>query len=306
MIVLRGARERIERLSFAPCGNTLVVPSHVSVQIWQDVTVNGPPTILPEGNVYSVQFSPDGTKVILDGPNVRICDLATGNCQVVRFAIPPPNGGEVAISPDGQFFLTVLVDYHNDPRGRIVCRSLGNPDVDVWSVRGVYRFPGRPLFLPDDNQFLTREQWSGEGRSEFGPAWITREMHSGEVLSKVRERGKGYHLEMPESRDRSLFAARFGNRIRVYRTDDPRAPVHTITNDSRKAFTGAAFHPDGRILAVTSNDHTVKFFDIRSGAFAGAFDWGLGQLRSVAFNADGTLGAAGTDTGRVVIWDVEF
>jgi WD40 repeat protein len=92
----------------------------------------------------------------------------------------------------------------------------------------------------------------------------------------------------------------------VYRTADPSAPVAAIKNDSRKHFTGAAFHPGGRFLAATSNDHTVKFYDTATWNRAGGFDWEVGRLRSVAFSADGTLAAAGTDKGQIVLWDVDF
>jgi WD40 repeat protein len=79
-----------------------------------------------------------------------------------------------------------------------------------------------------------------------------------------------------------------------------------IRNDSRKDFTGLAFHPSGRFLAATSNDNTVKLYDVQTWKLAHAFDWEIGRLRSVAFSPDGTLAAAGGDNGKIVVWDFDL
>jgi hypothetical protein len=41
-------------------------------------------------------------------------------------------------------------------------------------------------------------------------------------------------------------------------------PFHspTLSADRRQHFTGLAFHPSGRFLAATSNDATVKLYDV--------------------------------------------
>ena len=78
-----------------------------------------------------------------------------------------------------------------------------------------------------------------------------------------------------------------------------------IRNDNRKHFTGIAFHPSGRYLAATSNDATVKLYDTTTWEVARTFTWDIGKMRSIAFSPDGTLAAAGSDTGKVVVWDVD-
>jgi WD40 repeat protein len=98
----------------------------------------------------------------------------------------------------------------------------------------------------------------------------------------------------------------YENRLVVYRTADLSTPAATIKNDSKKDFTGAAFHPGGRVLAATSNDKTVKFSDTTTWQQVGGFDWKVGRLRSIAFSADGSLAAAGGDKGQIVVWDVDL
>jgi hypothetical protein len=71
-------------------------------------------------------------------------------------------------------------------------------------------------------------------------------------------------------------------------------------------FTGIAFHPSGKYLAATSNDATVKFYDTTTWQVARTITWEIGKMRSIAFSADGTLAAAGSDSGKVVVWDVDL
>jgi WD40 repeat protein len=80
----------------------------------------------------------------------------------------------------------------------------------------------------------------------------------------------------------------------------------TVAGNRRtKHFTDLAFHTSGKFLAATSNDQTVKLFDTMTWEVARTFTWDIGRMRSVAFSPDGTLAAAGGDTGQVVVWDVD-
>jgi WD40 repeat protein len=87
--------------------------------------------------------------------------------------------------------------------------------------------------------------------------------------------------------------------------DDPDRHVFR-TNDNTHQFTGVAFHPSGQYLAATSNDTTVKLYDSTSWQVARTFTRNVGRLRSVAFSPDGMLAAVGSDTGKIVVWDVDL
>ena len=102
------------------------------------------------------------------------------------------------------------------------------------------------------------------------------------------------------------LAARSGRSVLVWDAGNLSVKPRKILNDSPSHFTGIAFHPSGRYLAATSNDETVKLYDTASWQIAKSFTWNVGRLRSVAFSPDGTLAAAGSDTGRVVVWDVDL
>lgn len=82
---------------------------------------------------------------------------------------------------------------------------------------------------------------------------------------------------------------------------DPRL----VRNDNRKHFTALAYHPDGQRLFVTSNDETVHVFDTRSLDRVNRYTWQLDKLSAVAVSPDGTLAAAGSANGNVVVWDLD-
>jgi len=94
-------------------------------------------------------------------------------------------------------------------------------------------------------------------------------------------------------------------------------------------FTRIAFHPSGRFLSAASGVTTVNFYNTKTWQVVLIFKWDIGRfrsfeyyghasprrkrttwiaggLRSVAFSPDGLLAAAGSDTGKIVVWDVDL
>jgi WD40 repeat protein len=90
----------------------------------------------------------------------------------------------------------------------------------------------------------------------------------------------------------------------VWSAPEPGEP-RLVRNDTRKHFTALAYHPSGRHLFATSNDETVHVYDAATWERVGRFTWQIGRLKAVAVSQDGTLAAAGSDRGEIVIWDVD-
>jgi WD40 repeat protein len=67
-----------------------------------------------------------------------------------------------------------------------------------------------------------------------------------------------------------------------------------------------AYHPTRPILATVQwGQALVKFLDADTGKPISKFQWKLGEMCSVAFSPDGTLAAAGSASGKIVVWDVD-
>lgn len=107
------------------------------------------------------------------------------------------------------------------------------------------------------------------------------------------------------SPDKEWIAYANGNFLRAQSVTNERRR-ETVINDNTHQYTGVAFHPSGQFLAATNNDSTVKLFDTTTWKLARTFEWDIGKMRSVCFSPDGTLAAAGSDKGKVVVWDVDL
>lgn len=88
----------------------------------------------------------------------------------------------------------------------------------------------------------------------------------------------------------------------------------------KKGVFALAFSADGNLLATGSGDEVVKVWDVSgvAGVLAdpnaapltavperGAYEWGLGPVRAIAFSPDGLTAAAVGDRVKFVVWDVE-
>ncbi|MBM3982876.1 MAG: WD40 repeat domain-containing protein [Planctomycetes bacterium] len=78
-----------------------------------------------------------------------------------------------------------------------------------------------------------------------------------------------------------------------------------VHSDNRKHLTALAYDPTGARLFVTSNDETVHVFDPHTLARVNRYEWQLDKLSTVTVSPDGTLAAAGSATGDVVVWDLD-
>jgi WD40 repeat protein len=243
-----------------------------------------------------VEFLPGG-KLFLggawDGPGKRrhfLHDLAGGAEVELPLGDAIWQGCWCVPAPDGQRLLAIHEGLGSAP-SVVSLRRIDSPSVPVWSARGPLP-RSAPVFLLGGSRFVLFQ------KARF-VVWGT----AGGVQADVPLRRDYQHPVA--SWDGGMFAARRGSQAAVFRAEDVRAAPIVLQNESRQEITGLAFHPSGRYLAASSNDGMVKVYDTDTWT-SHAFHWEVGRMRSVAFSPDGMLAAAGTDKGRIILWDFDL
>lgn len=307
MIVLRpaaGVRGRNDELAFSPDGAQLA-SGRVGrrVLIWNDRTSGARAELikLPDGGGETrVAFTPSGD---LFAGNDGLFLLDRLGRLAVKFRLRHWDTLWFGVSPTSSL-LVLAQKLRERATSRLTGWAEGRYRKPVWeaTTRGQVWSP--PLFLPGGESFV----WI-EYRRDPDRGWlsyrVTRSCANGAELSLSPPLA-----EVPDraalSPDGTRLACCARDRLDIYPAVGSWTQPTTIKNDNKKHFTGIAFHPSGRYLAATSNDETVKLYDTTTWEVARTFTWDLGPMRSIAFSPDGALAAAGSDTGKVVVWDVDL
>jgi WD40 repeat protein len=309
VIVLQAAKERVERVCFSPDSSSLAVPLREGILIWRHPFAGAPQWELDLRYASGLAFTAGGKKLFVAGDGFRCRDLESG--ERTQFLPWDEYAVVVAVSPDDRWI--VLGQRGADPNtvspnwreiNRLSGRRTRTPGTILWHLDNL-DWSSSPLFLPSGSEFLMVEGGWVQERLRGEYRIVTRSTKTGEEVRRsdlLAERPVDWVI----SPDGAIVAGRVTVWVHVYPVRGSfTKPLATLRNTTRKEYTGIAFHPSGRYLAATSNDATVKLYDTATWEVAKTFTWDVGKMRSIAFSPDGTLAAAGSDSGKVVVWDVD-
>jgi WD40 repeat protein len=338
MRILTGRHLRISSVRFSPDGRFLVSDGHRPilgdwyVTVWQ-VHGGGNPKHTTPGKIERRDgFTSNRRQLLLHQGNKQIAlSLSTGK---VVLDPAPLSRITCETSPDRRWTVChewdILPDVY---RLRVVSR-VGRRRVERWTRE----FPRIPAPTGDSfdgeeasfkrlgfavnatrilvaytrhdrnalNNALVNSAWPADDRRGWDGRYIFEQeivwVLDTETGQDVAEwRGEPSTLTGPNA---ELLYLR-GPSFRVLDVLNLVQPAITRTNSSREHFTAAAFSPDGKLLATTSNDTTVTMWDTATWEPIRQYGWEIGRLRAVAFAPDGLTCAAGSDTGKVVLWDID-
>lgn len=304
MLVLKTQRRVIVDLAFAPSGRGLVAAGWSGIYWWADPVADPTARQLGTEAAWSVGVTAAGDCVIasLLAGGVRTIGLSG---QTRRTILESVRNVQAAVSPIDPLVVTC------GPRGEGQLTGwqieAAQSPAPVWSVDNETELSN--LGFAPDGSWLVHRDYRWWARKKRFTSWVIfRDPATGEVRHSVEVPDNDAWAGASVSRDGEWLATLHTTRtsVTIRRLAGNTSLVRVVERESKKDFTNLAFHPTGRYLAVTSNDTTVRLYDAATWEVAAAFAWGIGKLRCVAFSPDGSLAAAGSDTGQVVVWDVDL
>jgi WD40 repeat protein len=310
MLVWQAHTAKVRSLAFAPDGRRLVTTADNSRYVWLWDPTSGENTARLTGEyrgpVRSAAFFRGGRHLAADlerrephGWNIQVWDLGTG----AAVANLDTEGGQhydnaFAVSPDGSKLLA--------------CVSAGAAEWDdptrPTGGEPRPRDRTRPLF----HRGATRVAYSPTG-AHLCVGEYYMHLHDPVTLKETRvirdPVGSGPYgasvTAFAFTPDESRLAVATGQRVTVWPLARPEEKRLLIPAHG-SAVKAVGFLPGGNHLLTASLDKLVRVWDTDTGAELRSFDWGIGRVRAVAVSPDGTMCAAGSDDGRLVVWDLDL
>ena len=280
--------------------------------------------------VYSVAYSPDGTKIISGSEDntVNIWYANTGDC-LKTLAGHSESVYSVAYSPDGTKFISGSGDATIkiwDANTRKCLKTLEGDSSYVWSV--AYSPDGKRIISGSEDR--TVKIWD----ANTGQCLKTLIGHSDCILSvayspdgtkiisgsfdrtiKIWDANTGECLQTLEGHSESVYSVAYspdGTKIISGSCDKTIKIWDANTGEYLKTLAGhsgyvesLAYSPDGKKIISGSADNTIKIWDANTGeclkTLEGHSDW----VRSVAYSPDGTKIVSGSFDNTVKIWGEE-
>lgn len=249
-----------------------------------------------KGDVASFCFGPDGSTLVSgsDDGEVRLWEFP-GRPDQLSLLGHRGNLREVAFSPDGQR----LVSGGADNTARVWDTRTGQ---ELLTFRGHKGFVTAVAWSPDGKRIVSG---STHGDKSQIQVW---DPNSGRV-EQVIGAAQGGHTN-------SVWWVNFNPDGTVLLSGSPDRTVRLwdtatwkqikVLEGFQSAVDGAAFSPDGKWIATCEQGPSgkVQVWDWRSGQVAQEFQGPKEVHRCTVFSPDGKRVAAGTSSGKLVIWDL--
>jgi WD40 repeat protein len=295
MLTLQGRRVRLDCLAFSPDGRRLAVTGDRGVvQVWDLLARRVERTFSAGAYTYAsnvVLFPECDELVVLNCYSLRIFDLKTGKLAVRQSSSGPWSGhfSAAALTPDSRH--VCLMQSHGS---QLTCFALPGFEA-TWSQRVESMQGVSSLACSPDGKTLAGGSFAGHV--------VVLDARTREVLCQLggpRAPGVRTVALSPDGRSVAWCAA---THLNLWRLDPPREVAHHALGKTH--FFAVAFHPSGGFLASVNGDGKVDYWDAHSGEHRQAFDWKVGKLHDVAFDASGDRAACCSQGGEIVVWDVD-
>jgi WD40 repeat protein len=235
------------------------------------------------GNVFSMNFSPDGKLLAIGDSNgeIHLWQVSTFK-QILSLKGHESWVWSVSFSPDGQ-----------------TLASSQDCTAKLWDIR-----TGQCLRTLQGSDLIRSVELSPDGKT----------LASGHVDATVRlwDVSTGECLKTLQGHDRSVWSVSFNpdGRILASSSDDQTVKLwDVLTGECLKTLSdhtswvwSVSFSPDGQTLA-SSDDRTVKLWDVHTGECLKTLSGHTNWVRSVRFSSDSQTLASSSDDRTVRLWN---
>lgn len=298
MLTFECERRSVNAVALSPDGRYLAA-SAGSVYLWALANPTADPVELKDfGSHFG--FRSDGRLVVVEPGGPRLVDPARPKRGAV--AVAAPEGAAVRAGQPGDGVLTVV--------GRVGASEFARWSfrADEFEERARFIIPGQsvvyPVAVAPDGarlaEGLSRER-GGKPRSAVRLHAPTHERAPVRELAEV----PGHLNELVWSPCGRFIAGVLGARLVVWSVED--GSFTELATHTTRLFRAPCFHPSGNFLAAggANIDGGVYSWEVGSWREIAGYHWPIGPVMCVCFSPDGTLGAAGSEKGRVTVWDVD-
>jgi WD40 repeat protein len=276
--------------AFAPDGRTVMTTRHRVAGLLRFDVQTGAELEAPQpaGSPLSqLTHSPDSRRLASVSPDsmCQVWDLTT---QRELASFPCSN---MAYAPDGQ----TLVAAHS---GRATLRN-GETGAEIWSVSEGH---APVLFAPDGKLLITCSI----------PTQVTSRLHlrdpaTGTELARLDLKDRVYRfLFTPDSQ---TLIVHFGGKVGLWRIAWRAEPeqssqlvVEAVTTLNAFPLQHLAVSPDGRVLATSGLDGSVRLWDLVTGQERAQIGGSVAASVSLAFSPDSRTLVTGSDRGVIKLW----
>ena len=314
LLSLRGHALEVWDVAFSPDGKRLVTASQDGkAKVWDATTGNLLLTFSGHtAAVDSLSFSPDGSRLATSGVDrgVKIWDSNTGQ-ELLTFRGHTGEIWDVAFSPDGKRLASASSDGKVKVWDTLTGQELFTLNGHTAPVVGVAFSPdcvGAPDAVAEQcGTRLATASWDGTTRvwnASFSRELLTLYLpnsSSGAFSPDGRLTASGYGDGSVKLWDLSSAFQEAHN------GDGPALSAGSLLQTligHTDAVDSLAFSPDGQRLASTAEDHTVKIWDVATGADLLTLPGQEGGAIIVAFSPDGKRLAIASDDFIVKLWNI--